>query len=134
MTYKFLTVDMIDSIKGDNSTINKTETKQHYGFDSMIIDECHLKAIRCYITLILPRLNPTCNFVFVTRTGKQLSKLSSILGNMLYEALGKYVHPTRLRQIIETERATHLDVEQQAAVSEDQKHNSTVAKVYYKKL
>ena len=136
MTYQFLTVEMIDSIKGDNGTIDQTmfKTMQHYGFDSLIFDECHLKAIRSYITFIRPRFNPTCNFVFVTRTGKQLSKLSSILGNIVYEALGKYVHPTRLRQIIETESATHLDLEQQAAVSEDQKHSSTVAKVYYKKL
>ena len=136
MTYQYLTVDMINSIKGENGTIDQTmfKTMQHYGFDSLIFEETHVKALRSYIAYIRPRLNPSCNFVFVTRTGKQLSQLSSILGNMVYEAVGKYVHPTRLRQIIETASATHLSLEQQAAVSEDQKHSSGVAKVYYKKL
>ena len=36
--------------------------------------------------------------------------------------------------IIETERATMLNVEEQQAVSEDQKHSSNVARVHYQKL
>jgi len=92
-----------------------------------------LKVIRHYINFVHPRLHPVCEFVFVARTGRQLSTLSSILGNMAYEAVGKYIHPTWLRQVIETERALHLSPEQQAAISEDQKHSSHVARVHYKK-
>ena len=136
MTYQFLTVDMVQSIKGNCGTIDQTmfKTMEQYGFDSLIFEESHLKVIRHYINFVRPRLHPVCEFVFVTRTGRQLSKLSSILGNMVYEAVGKYIHPTRLRQVIETESALHLSPEQQAAISEDQKHSSHVAKVYYKKL
>ena len=36
--------------------------------------------------------------------------------------------------IIKTERATMLNVEEQQAVSEDQKHSSNVARVHYQKL
>ena len=136
MTYQFLTVDMVQSIKGNCGTIDQTmfKTMEQYGFDSLIFEESHLKVIRHYINFVRPRLHPVCEFVFVTRTGRQLSKLSSILGNMVYEAVGKYIHPTRLRQVIETESALHLSPEQQAAVSEDQKHSSHVARVHYKKL
>ena len=54
--------------------------------------------------------------------------------NLVYSATGKCIYPTRLRQIIETERSTHLSAEQQAFVSEDQKHTSSVARLKYKKL
>ena len=136
MTYQYLTVEMIESIKGHQGTIDQTmfKTMEQYGFDSLILDESHLTAIRSYIKHVRPRLNPVCKFVFVTRNGKQLTKLSSILGNMVYQAVGKYIHPTRLRQVIETESTLHLSPEEQAAVSEDQKHSSRVARVYYKKL
>ena len=51
-----------------------------------------------------------------------------------FQALKKYIHPTRYRQIIETESATMLNVEEQHTVSEDQKHSSNVARVHYWKL
>ena len=53
---------------------------------------------------------------------------------MVYSATGKYIYPTRLRQIVKTENSTHLSAEQQAFVSKDQKHTSTVARMKYKKL
>ena len=53
---------------------------------------------------------------------------------MVYSATGKYIHPTWLRQIVETDSSTRLGAEQQAFVSEDQKHTSHVARVEYKKL
>ena len=54
--------------------------------------------------------------------------------NLVYSATGKCIYPTRLRQIIETERSTHLSAEQQAFVSENQKHTSAVARIKYKKV
>ena len=65
---------------------------------------------------VRPRLHPVCEFLFVRCTGRQLSKLWSILGNTVYAAVGKYIHPTRLWQDIETERALHLSPKQQAAI------------------
>jgi hypothetical protein len=53
----------------------------------------------------------------------------------VFEAIGKYIHPTRYRQIIETESVNNLDLEEQQLVSEDQKHSgSNVARVRYQKL
>ena len=136
MTYQHLTVTMVQSIGGEKGTIDQTmfKTMEQYGFDSLVIEENQLRAIRLYINHIRARLTPACDYLLITRTGKQLTQLSGILGNFVYEAIGKYVHPTRLRQIIETESAKTLTIEQQALISEDQKHSSHVAKVYYKKL
>jgi hypothetical protein len=52
----------------------------------------------------------------------------------VFEAIGKYIHPTRYRQIIETESVNNLDLEEQQLVTEDQKHSSNVARVHYQKL
>ena len=52
---------------------------------------------------------------------------------LVHEAIQKYINPTRYRQIIETESSERLTVEEQRFISEDQKHSSQVAKVYYKK-
>ena len=49
-------------------------------------------------------------------------------------AIGKYINPTRFRQIIETESSEKLSLKEQQLLSEDQKHSSNVAKVHYKKL
>ena len=52
----------------------------------------------------------------------------------MYLAIGKYIHPTRYRQIIESESATKLDGREQAILSRDQKHTSNVAKIHYQKM
>jgi len=54
------------------------------------------------------------------------------MGKMVFDATGKYVHPTRYRQIVETSQQ-QLDTNEQRAISEDQKHSSVVAKVHYQK-
>ena len=63
-----------------------------------------------------------------------MTRISDIFGTLVFQAIGKYIHPTRYRQIIETESAEKLTVDDQNAPSEDQKHTSFVAKVHYKKL
>ena len=78
--------------------------------------------------------NNSEDIVLVTKHGKKLTKLSSILGNLVYSATGKYIHPTRLRKIVEPESLTHLSAEQQAYVFENQKHTSAVARVKYKEV
>ena len=52
---------------------------------------------------------------------------------LVHQAIGKYIHPTRYRQIIETESAERLNAEEREVISQDQKHSSHVAKVAYKK-
>ena len=70
----------------------------------------------------------------ICRNGTQFSKLSDIFGRIVFQAIGKYINPTRYRQIIETESAKKLSPAEQANVTEDQKHTSAVAKIHYQKL
>ena len=55
------------------------------------------------------------------------------MGKLVLDAIGKYINPTRYRQIIETESCETLDTTEQEWISEDQKHSSYVAKVHYRK-
>ena len=48
-------------------------------------------------------------------------------------AIGKYVHATRFRQIVETESSSRLTLEEQKIISQDQKHSSQVAARSYQK-
>ena len=43
------------------------------------------------------------------------------------------VHPTRCRQIVETQSVRELTSKEHEILSEDQKHSSAVAKVHYQK-
>ena len=135
MTYQNLTITMIKSVK-ENGIIDQTvfKTNEKYGFDSLIFSVEVLTLINCYIDSIRPRLNPACEYLLVCRNGKQLTKLCDIFGRIVFDAIGKYINPTRYRQIIETESAEHLDVNEQEQLSKDQKHTSLVAKVHYQKL
>ena len=125
MTYKHLTVEMINSI-GENGIIHQTlfKTNEKYGFDSTA----------GYVNYIRPPLNPACcNYLLVCRNGTQISKLTNIFSRIVYEAIGKYINPTRYRQIIEAESIEKLDTSEQANLSIDQKHTFTVAKIHYQK-
>ena len=135
MTYQFLTVPMVISAYED-CTIDQTKfkTNEKYGFDSLLFDRKTIDLIKDYVDLIRPKLNPSCQFLLVCRNGHQLGNLGDVLGRLVYQAIGKYINPTRYRQIIETESAENLTVEEQAIVSLDQKHTSNVAKVHYQKL
>ena len=61
-------------------------------------------------------------------------KLSNIFARVVFLAIRKYINPTRYRQIIETESAEKLTLDEQTCLSEDQKHTSNVAKIHYQKL
>ena len=134
MIYQYLTVDMFLSI-GESGIIDQTmfKTQEKYGFDSLVFDKEVVDIVQGYLLCIRKRLSPQCNYLLISRNGKQLTKLSDIFGRMVYVAIGKYINPTRLRQIIETESAERLDHNNQQIISEDQKHTSRVAKVFYKK-
>ena len=69
----------------------------------------------------------------MNRNGMQFSKPNDCMGKLVFEAIGKYIHPTRYRQIIETESSKLLTTEECQLVSEDQKHSSRVTKVHYRK-
>ena len=105
------------------------KTAKLFGFDSVYFDECTLEMLAKYITYLRPLLNPICEYVLVNRNGKQFQKHSVLM----FEAIGKYIHPTRYRQIMETENCQFLLPNEQKWISEDQKHSSNVARVHYQK-
>ena len=56
------------------------------------------------------------------------------MSRLVYEAIGKHIHPTHYRQIVETESAARLSLWEQDIIIHDQKHSSHVAKTYYQKI
>ncbi|CAB4038245.1 partial [Paramuricea clavata] len=136
MTYQHLTVRMFESAKTNAGMVNQTifKTAQRYGFNSLYFDETSLVIVNDYVQYVRPLLKPQCEYLLVNRSGSQFQKLTELLSVLVFEAIGKYIHPTRYRQIIETESVNNLDLEEQQLVSEDQKHSSNVARVHYQKL
>ena len=135
MTFQYLTVQMVKSIDC-NGFIDQTifKTNETYGFDTLLFTLEIQNFINCYIANIRTLLNPKCDYVLVTRNGAQLPKLTEHFGNLVYQAIGKYIHPTRYRQIVETESTQKLSLEEQKSLSQDQKHSSVVAQVHYQKV
>ena len=135
MTYQHLTLRMFESAKRNEGMVDQKifKTAKRYGFDSVYLDECSIELLEKYITYVRPLLTPTCEYVLVNRNGKQFQKLTDLLSVLVFEAIGKYIHPTRYRQIIETESCQILLPNEQKWISEDQKHSSNVARVHYQK-
>ena len=135
MSYQYLTVEMIKSVDSDGFVDQTTfKTKEKYGFDTLIFSRQVLDIINGYITCIRPSLRPKSDFLLINRSGFQLVQLSDSFGRLVFQAIGKYVNPTRYRQIVETESAARLSLEDQRTISEDQKHTSVVARVHYQKI
>ena len=135
MTYQYLTLEMIEKAQGNGGFVDQKmfKTAHMYSFDSLLLEPADMQLIEQYRQHVRPLLNPKCDYLLVTRNGTQYSKLCDLMSKQVFEAIGKHVHPTRYRQIIETESATKLDTEEQQAITEDQKHSSRVAKLHYQK-
>ena len=135
MTYQYLTVDMIATAKENGGFIDQKtfKTAGKYGFDSLILTDANMHVLNGYISNVRPLLKPQCDFVLVTRNGGQHGKLGETMSKLVFDAIGKYIHPTRYRQIVETQSLNQLTSEEQRFLSEDQKHSSAVAKVHYQK-
>ena len=135
MTYQFITLDMIETAKESDGFIDQTafKTSDNYVFDTLIISEDVMQVLDTYITMIRPLLNPTCDYLLVSTAGKQYQSFTTAMTLLVKEAIGKYINPTRYRQIIETESAERLDSHEREIISKDQKHSSQVAKRCYQK-
>ena len=135
MTYQYLTVDMLRTAKENGGFIDQKQfkTASTYGFDSLILTDASMKVLESYIDFVRPLLKPQFQFVLITRNGGQHSKLGDVMSKLVFDAIGKYIHPTRYRQIVETQSLDKLTGKEQRILSEDQKHSSAVAKVHYQK-
>ena len=135
MTYQHLTATMFENAKTKGRMVDQTifKTAIKYGFNSLYFDEISLGIVDDYVQYVRPFLHPQCDYLLLNRNGLQSQKLTDLLSVLVFQAIGKYIHPTRYRQIIETESVSKLDLEEQRFVSEDQKHSSNVARVHYKR-
>ena len=136
MTYQYLTVDMVEAAKNNGGFVDqkKFKTTANYGFDSLLLTKTSMQVLDGYI-FHFPLLKPNCEYryVLVNRNGDQHSRIGQLTSKMVFDATGKYIHPTRYRQIVETASHDKLNDKEQDAISEDQKHSSVVAKVHYQK-
>ena len=137
MTFQFLTVHvtMFQSSKANDGFVDQKEFKTNstYTFDSLLFDDLAVRVIDLYVDNVRPLLNPRCDYLLVTHKGTQYAKLGDAMSKLVYLAVKKYIHPTRYRQIVETESVAKLSLEDQKSITMDQKHSSYVAKVYYQK-
>ena len=135
MTYQYLTVEMVNKAKTNGGFIDQKmfQTAGKFGFDSLYVTEMSMQVLDGYINHTRPLLRPTWDFVLVTRNGGQHNKLEELMSKLVFDATGKYVHPTRYQQIVETASCRQLSSSTQSTISEDQKHSSIVARVHYQK-
>ncbi len=128
---------MVEEAKKNGGYIDQTEfkTEKEYAFDTVILSNEVQQILNSYINVVRPRMNPSCEYLLVTTTGKQYTAFGSAMSLLVHQAIEKYVNPTRYRQIIESESADRLTPEEMEAISKDQKHSSYVARrIYQKKL
>ena len=59
--------------------------------------------------------------------------MGEIISKLVFDAIGKCIHPTHYRQIVETQSLNELTSEEQRILSEDQKHSFSVANEHYQK-
>ena len=135
MTFQYTTLEMVEVARTNGGFIDQTQfkTAATYTFDTLIISEEVIKVLDCYISYVRPFLNPVCNYLLVSTVGKQYTSFSPAMTLLVKEAIGKYINPTRYRQIIETESLTRLTLTEQEIISKDQRHISDVAKRFYRK-
>ena len=93
MTYLHLT--MFESAKRNKGMVDQTTFKsaKKYGFDSLYFDEISLDVVHNYVRYVRPLLQPRCDYLLVNHNGIQFQKLTEILSILVFQAIGKYVHP-----------------------------------------
>ena len=130
MAYQYLIVDMVRIAKANGGFIDqrKFKTASKYGFDSLILTDASMQVLESYINFVRPLLKPQCDFVPVTKSGGQHSKLGDIMSKLVFAAIGEYTRPTRYRQIVETQSFDLLTGNRGTEF-----YQKTVAKVHYQK-
>ena len=135
MTYQYLASDMIKQAKKNGGYIDQKvfKTASNDRFDSFVIDKTSRHMIDDFVKFGRPLSSLKCNYLLINRNGLQHNKLTHMMSQLVFEAIGKYINRTRYRQIIETESVQNLSPDEQKWVTEDQKHSSNVARTHYQK-
>ena len=115
MTYQHLTVTMFENAKVNGGMVDQTifKTAQKYGFNSLYFDEISMGMVGDYVQHVRPLLDPQSDYL-LNRDGTQFQKLTDLLSVLVFQAIGKYIHPTRYRQIIETKNVNKLDLQRRS--------------------
>ena len=92
MTYQYLKVEMVEKAKENGGFGDQKNFKNagNYGFDSLILSVSSLRILESYISNIRPVLKPRYDYVLVTRSGAQFTKLSNLMSKLVYDSIGKY--------------------------------------------
>ena len=135
MSVQFLTLKMMELAKTNDGFVDQTQfkTSDIYLFDSLKFSNAAIDVIDSYIQAIRPLCKPKCDFVLLTNNGTQYTAIGSSMSLLVHQAIGKYINPTRYRQIVESASAGQLTKEQQEVVSKDQKHSNYIARRSYQK-
>ena len=135
MSLQFLTVEMMDFATDHDGFVDQTmfKTNEQFMFDTLKFSDDALDVVNTYRRRIRPLCNPKCYYVILTTNGTQYTAFCNAMSILTHEAIGKHITPTRYRAIVESESVVRLDKEQQAIISQDQKHSSYIARRCYQK-
>ena len=95
MTYQFITLDMIEKAKTNGGFIDQTsfKTSDTYTFDTLVIGDNEMQILQSYITTIRPLLNPICDYLLISTTGRQYNSFTSAMTLLVNEAIGNILIP-----------------------------------------
>ena len=73
MTYKFMTLQMLEEAKVNGGYIDQTafKTQDKYLFDTLVLSKDVSHILDSYVNTVRPRLTPSCEYVLVTNNGTQ---------------------------------------------------------------
>jgi len=80
---------------------------------ALILTDANMHVLNGYISYVRPLLKPQCDFVLVTRNGGQHGKLGETMNKLVFDAIGKYIHPARYCQFVETQSLNQLTSKEQ---------------------
>ena len=97
MTYQYLTLDMIKQAKKNGGYIDQKmfKTAINYGFDFLVIDKTSRHIIEDFVKFVRPLSTPKCNYLLINRNSLQHNRWTRMMSQLVYEAIGKYINPTR---------------------------------------
>ena len=81
MTYQYLKFEMVEKAGKNGGFVDQKnfKTAGKYDFDSLILSASSQRILESYISDIRPLLKPRCDYVLVTRSGAQFTKLSNLM-------------------------------------------------------
>jgi hypothetical protein len=124
----YLTLSMFDAAKKNGGYVDqdKFKTSDTYVFDSLVLTESVISIVDVYVRTVRPQMKPKCDYILVNTAGNQFTALGAAMSLLVHDAIGKFVNPTRYRQIVETESSIRLTREEGEIITRDQKHSSQV--------